>query len=84
MSGDVSIPHFPPCSALFCLQMLRRVPRVGSVKNYVCISCQTYTPPFASTEALVQAAGTNVLFRDFGQVMGSSLFVAKSGLFDRS
>ena len=35
--------HFLPCSALFCVQTLRRVPRGGSVKNYVCISCQTYT-----------------------------------------
>lgn len=50
-SGDVFIPHFPPCSASVCLQMLRRVSGGGSVKNYVCISCQTYTPSFLHHQA---------------------------------
>ena len=31
-SGEVNIPHFPPCSAPFCLQTLRRVTVGGSVK----------------------------------------------------
>ena len=31
-TGEVNIPHFPPCSASFALQMLRCVPGGGSVK----------------------------------------------------
>ena len=53
-------------------------------KSYVCISCQTYIPPFARTVALVQAAGTNGLFRGCSQVVGYSLFAAQSDPLGRS
>ena len=45
------------------MQTLRRVPRGVSVKNYVCISCQTYTPPFLHYSGVAESgAGLHALW----------------------
>lgn len=74
---------FPAIFAPFLPAKAEARDREGKCKSYVCISCQTYTPSVHAA-AMAQAAGTGGRFWGLGLVVGSSLFVARSGRPDRS
>lgn len=74
---------FPAMFGPFLLAKAQVRDGEGECKSCVCISCQTYTP-FVHAAAMAQAADTGGRFRGLGLVVGSSLFVARSGRPDRS